>query len=332
MDSDNLVRCLLVEESDGKTTLGIRELPRHRFGSDSVAISINYSSLNYKDTLACQGHRGIIRSLPHVPGIDLAGTVIESSDVKYRVGDRVVVTGYDLGQGHWGGWSQYARVPADWIVPLPDGLTLHEAMFIGTAGFTAAQGLAALQRNGVQPNCGPVVVTGATGGVGSLAVRLLAQVGYEVVAVTGKLECEAALKSIGAHQVVSRETLAINDNRPMHSAKWAGAIDTVGGPILTSLLKSIQYGGCVAACGLVAGHQLDLTVYPFLLRGISLCGIASADCPMHARLELWKKLSSVWKPARSDVLCCEVRLEQLPSLVEKMSKGQIQGRVVVNCQ
>lgn len=330
MNNADTIRCLLVEDVEGKPTMSIRHLPRQQFVDGNVTIQVAYSSLNFKDSLACQGHRGIIRKLPHVPGIDLAGTVLESKSDKFTVGELVIVTGYDLGQAHWGGWSQLACVPEDWIVKLPVGLDLFESMFIGTAGFTAAQCLIALERNGVVPSSGPIVVTGSTGGVGSLAVRLLAQSGYNVIAVTGKPDCHAALKSIGASRVMSREELMAGDSaRPMLSAQWAGAVDTVGGAVLTNLLKSTQYGGCVTACGLVAGHQLDMTVYPFLLRGVSLCGVASADCPMSQRLEIWNRLSTNWKPRSTEILSSIVGLEDLPAFVSKMAKGEVAGRVVV---
>jgi putative YhdH/YhfP family quinone oxidoreductase len=324
------VRCIYVVNKEGTIQAGVRELPREQFAKDQVTIQIAFSSLNFKDTLACQGHRGVVKSLPHIPGIDLAGTVVDSQSPGFKIGDQVLVTGYDLGQGHWGGWSEIACVPADWIVKLPPGLSLFDAMFIGTAGFTAAQCLLALQRNGVLPDSGPIAVTGATGGVGSLAVRLLSQAGYEVVAVTGKMDQSELLRRIGAQRVIDRQQLLSGDSsRPMLTAQWAGAIDTVGGNILTTLLKSTQYGGCVAACGLVAGHQLDLTVYPFLLRGISLCGAASADCPMPQRLAIWEKLSGPWKPQHTEVLSIEVGLENLLSHVEMMKQGQVAGRVVV---
>lgn len=325
------VRCVYVQNEGDLVFPSIQSIDAVRFPSGDVKINIAYSSLNYKDTLACQGHRGVVRSLPHVPGIDLAGEVVESSDPSYAPGDMVLVTGYDLGQGRWGGWAEVASVPSEWIVKLPSSLSLFESMFIGTAGFTAAQCLAALQRNRVEPNSGPIAVTGATGAVGSLAIRLLAQTGYQAVAVTGKPECSEMLREIGASRVLTREELMNGDaSRPMLSATWAGAIDTVGGSMLTQLVKSTQYGGCVAACGLVAGTQLDLSVYPFLLRGVSLCGAASADCPHAQRLELWQRLASQWKPLKQDVLVTEVGFEELLECIPKMSAGRLAGRVVVN--
>ena len=333
MTLPDTIRCILVEKSGEAIQPTIQQVPAERFPAGNVTIAVEYSSLNFKDVLACQGHRGIVRTLPHVPGIDLAGQVVDSQDPDFQVGQQVLVTGYDLGQGQWGGWSEYARVPGEWVIKLPDALSPFEAMFIGTAGFTAAQCLVALQRNDILPDSGPVVVTGATGGVGSLAVRLLSQLGYEVVAVTGKPHQAEALQQIGARRVISREQLMEGDPaRPLLAAQWAGAVDTVGGAMLAQLVKSTRYGGCVTACGLVAGTQLELTVYPFLLRGVSLCGAASADCPRQPRLDLWQRLSGPWKPAGLDVLTSEVGFEELLTLIPKMFQGQVAGRVVVNCR
>ncbi len=298
-------------------------------GGGRVTIEVAYSSLNYKDALAYQAHRGVVKQLPHIPGIDAAGTVVDSDSADYSVGDQVIVTGSDLGQGSWGGWSELIRVPDEWIVALPEKLTLRQAMIYGTAGFTAAQSVMALQRNEVTPASGEIVVTGASGGVGSMAVRILAHLGYDVVAVTGKPEQHASLLACGARRVLDRNAVADDSNRPLLSATWAGAIDTVGGPVLQSLLRSIKYGGCVTACGLVAGAELSLTVYPFLLRGITLCGIASADCPMAKRKEIWQLLAGPWKPANLEAMVAEVGLEQLPEQVERILAGQIAGRVLV---
>lgn len=294
-----------------------------------VTIEVAYSSLNYKDAMAYQAHRGVVKQLPHIPGIDAAGTVVDSHNPDYRVGDQVVVTGNDLGQGTWGGWSELISVPAEWIVALPENLTLRQAMIYGTAGFTAAQSVLALQRNDVAPAAGEIVVTGASGGVGSLAVRILAHLGYDVVAVTGKSEQHASLLACGAKRVLDRSALTDDSKRPLLSASWAGAIDTVGGPMLQSLLRSTKYGGCVTACGLVAGAELSMTVYPFLLRGVTLCGIASADCPLAKRKEIWQLLAGPWKPANLESMVSEVGLEQLPEQVERILAGQNVGRVLV---
>lgn len=316
-------------ESSKSTRASVKRLTTEQLPSADVTIRVSYSSLNYKDALAYQGHKGVVKRLPHIPGIDAAGTVVESNNATYQCGDEVVVTGYDLGQGHWGGWSELIRVPSEWIVPLPAGLTLREAMIWGTAGFTAAQSVMALERNDVFPGSGEVVVTGASGGVGSLAVRILAQLGYEVVAVTGKEDQHEALLGCGARRVISRQELTADSKRPLLSATWGGAIDTVGGDMLTTLLRSTKYGGCVTACGLVAGADLSMTVYPFLLRGVSLCGIASADCPYEKRLKIWQLLAGAWKPNNLLSMLAEIELAQLPDSIERILLGKIAGRVLV---
>ena len=327
-------RCLLVDNSPTTatsiTTVGnVVKLPTEQLPAGDVTIRTAYSSLNYKDALAYQGHRGIVKQLPHVPGIDVAGVVVDSSDDRFNVGNSVIVTGYELGQSRWGGWSELVRVPADWIVPLPDGLSLREAMIFGTAGFTAAQSVLALQRNEVEPSSGEVAVTGATGGVGSIAVRLLAHLGYDVVAITGKADQQQSLIQLGAKRALARSEILDTSQRPLLSARWAGAVDTVGGDLLKSLLRTTRYGGCVAACGLVAGAELSMTVYPFLLRGVSLCGIASADCPAAKRQRIWELLAGNWKPSNLEEYVTEVQLEQLPHEIEKISAGQVVGRVIV---
>lgn len=322
-------RCLLAEENGEQPSLTVRTLPAERLPPGSVRIRVAYSSVNYKDALAARGHRGVVKQLPHIPGIDAAGIVDQSTSERFQVGDQVLVTGYDLGQGHWGGWSELIQVPEEWIVPLPSGLSAEEAMMLGTAGFTAAQSVMALQQNGVRPGDGKIVVTGATGGVGSIAVAILARLGFSVVAVTGKLDQHDWLLSLGATQVLEREPVNDTSSRPMLSAQWAGAIDTVGGDILTSLLRSTKYGGCVTTCGLVAGAELHMTLYPFLLRGVSLCGIASADCPAEKRKRVWELLSAAWKPENLPALAEQIRLEDLPDAVDKILAGKMVGRTIV---
>lgn len=326
-------RCFLVQASpsDGaEPEAKVVELPADRFPAGEVTIQVRWSSLNYKDALASTGKRGIVKQLPHVPGIDAAGVIVASQSPEHAVGDSVIVTGYELGQSHWGGWAEIIRVPGDWIVPLPIGLSAREAMIYGTAGFTAAQCVTALQVQGVMPSVGEVVVTGASGGVGSLAVRLLASLGYTVVAVSGKRDWHPQLKRWGAARVLDRDQFQDDSSRPMLSARWAGGVDTVGGSMLARLIKETQYGGAVAACGLVAGAQLDVTLYPFLLRGVALCGVASADCPRDKRLRIWSQLAGPWKLATLDEGVTESSLEQLPGLASKMLRGEIAGRVIVS--
>lgn len=325
----------MIDKLDEKLITTVAELPLSSLpGSDipseDVLIRVEYSSLNYKDALASRGHRGVVRNFPHVPGIDCAGTVVESpSGSSLNPGDRVLVTGYDFGQGHWGGWSELARVPIAWVVPLPANMSTRQAMEMGTAGFTAAQSVLALQRNGVTPASGELVVTGATGGVASLSIRILAKLGYSVVAVTGKLERSEDLIAAGATRVLLRAEFIDRSERPMLSAKWAGGIDTVGGEMLTTLLRSTQYGGCVSACGLVAGADLAMSVYPFLLRGITLCGIASADCPDEKRRYIWNLLANDWRPEGVSDMVTEVELEEVLAQVEKILDAKVSGRVLI---
>ena len=296
---------------------------------NDVTIEVRYSSLNYKDALSASGNRGVTKRFPHTPGIDAAGTVTASKDARFSAGDEVLVTGYDLGMDTPGGFGQYIRVPADWIVPLPAGLDAREAMILGTAGFTAAMGVAALMHQGVEPASGPVLVTGATGGVGCLAVALLAGRGFEVVAGTGKSDAHDWLRELGAAAVIGRSELAGPGERPLLSAKWAAAIDTVGGQVLEQVVKTLDIGGAVAACGNVAGPELHLTVYPFILRGVSLLGIDSQHYPMPRRRELWSKLASDWKPEALESVATEVGLEELSKLIDAILEGRIRGRVLV---
>lgn len=322
-------RCLLVEQLDSEIHASLQTLASERLPPGNVTIQVEYSALNYKDALAFQGHRGVAKSLPHVPGIDAVGTVVATQNSRFAIGDKVLVTGNDLGQGHWGGWAELIRVPDAWIVPVPETLSARDAIALGTAGFTAAQCVLALQRNGTQTDAGKILVTGATGGVGSWSVRLLAHLGYNVTAVTGKPERRQWLHAMGAAEVADRKAVTDTSQRPLLSAQWAGAIDTVGGDILTSILRSTRYGGCVAACGLVAGAQLSMTLYPFLLRGVSLCGIASADCPYAQRQRIWQLLAHQWKTPEIDDFITEVDLPQLAEQVANILAGKIVGRVVV---
>jgi putative YhdH/YhfP family quinone oxidoreductase len=321
--------CYLVRREDGKVTARVETITQDQLPDGDVLIRVAYSSLNYKDALACQGHPGVVRTFPHVPGIDCAGVVIESASDSFSPGDEVLVTGYELGAGHWGGFAAYARVPAEWVVRLPAGIRLREAMIYGTAGFTAAQCVSAIVERGIQPDRGPVVVTGATGGVGSVAVAILAKLGYEVEAVTGKAKHHNFLRRLGAGTILSRDEVIDTSGRPLLAARWAAAVDTVGGKPLTTILRSIEHRGCAAACGLVAGAELDLTVYPFILRGVTLAGIDSAKCPRPQRLEMWQKLAGRWRIEELNELANEITLDELPEYVEKILAGQLVGRTVV---
>jgi acrylyl-CoA reductase (NADPH) len=293
-----------------------------------VLIRVSYSSLNYKDALSAIGNRGVTRNFPHTPGIDAAGTVAQSRVRGFKEGDPVLVTGYDLGMNTSGGFGQYVRVPAEWVVPLPEGLTLKESMVYGTAGFTAGMGISFLTER-VAPEAGPVLVTGATGGVGSVAVAVLAKLGYTVAAVTGKTAESDFLKGIGASQIVDRADAADTSSRPLLKGQWAGAVDTVGGEILATTIKSTLPWGTVTCCGNVASPELPLTVFPFILRGVRLIGIDSQNCPMDLRLQVWRNLAGPWKVAAIENLSRQISMDDLSDNIDRILKGQQKGRVVV---
>lgn len=326
--------CLMVRRNAaGGVTCGIEQLTIDDLPPGEVLIQVTASSLNYKDALACRAHEGIVRSLPHVPGIDAAGRIVqiasESTGSDFRPGDPVLVTGYDLGSAAWGGYSGFIRVPAEWVVPLPAELTADEAMTYGTAGFTAAQCVERIVNHGVTPDDGEIVVTGATGGVGSLAVALLAKLGYTVAAVTGKPEQAPLLHELGANSILARDEVNDATDRPLLKGRWAAAVDTVGGNVLATLVRTAAHRGCVTACGLVAGDQLPLTVYPFLLRGVTLYGIDSAKCPREPRLEIWRRLATEWKLEHLERLRREITLGQVPAAVDAMLAGTLHGRTLV---
>lgn len=305
-------------------TLALEDLP-----PGEVLIEVAYSSVNYKDGLAAHPEGRILRSYPFVPGIDLAGKVVSSQDSRYKEGDEVLITGYDLGVTHYGGYSQYARVPADWIVPLPPGLTLKEAMILGTAGFTAGMSVDKLQQMGIRPESGPILVTGATGGVGSTAVAMLAKLGYEVVASTGKASEQDFLRRLGASEVLSREEVTAPSKRALEKERWAGAVEPVGGATLPYVLRTVKYGGAVALSGLAGGNEIHTTVYPFILRGVQLLGIDSVFCPMDYRLQVWQRLATDMKPEHLQEIGFEVSLQELPDTLAAILRGEIRGRAVV---
>jgi len=295
-----------------------------------VLIRVRYSSLNYKDALSAIGNRGVTRRYPHTPGIDAAGVVEQSSAGEFAVGDEVLVTGYDLGMNTPGGFGQYIRVPAAWVIRRPDNLGLREAMVLGTAGLTAALCVEKLEQMGLTPEAGTVLVTGASGGVGSLAVKLLARLGYHVAASTAKLERAEWLHRLGARQILDRATLADGVGKPLLDQQWAGAVDTVGGDILFNVIKSLEYGGSVACCGMTAGTKFEAGVFPFILRGVNLLGVDSVELPLMAKAALWDKLSVQWKLDDLDSLTREVGLEELPDTISQILAGKMVGRVVVD--
>lgn len=305
-------------------TLHIDDLPK-----GDVLVKVHYSSINYKDALSATGNKGITKKYPHTPGIDAAGEVVSSVDEKFKVGDKVIVTGYDLGMNTSGGFGQYIRVPADWVVKLPEGLSLKESMIIGTAGFTAGISVSRLSAL-VQPSDGKILVSGATGGVGSVALSLLSKLGYQVIAISGKEAEYPFLKKLGATEIIPRADFQEVDKRPMLSAQYAGAIDTVGGPILENILKSLQPLGAVTTCGSVSATQLNMTVFPFILRGISLIGISAQNYPGALREPLWFKLATDWKPTNLLDLYSEIRLEDIPETVALILQGKLKGRTIVN--
>ena len=294
-----------------------------------LLIRVKYSSLNYKDALSASGNRGVTKSFPHTPGIDAAGVVEASSVAEFSAGDEVIVTGYDLGMNTSGGLAQYIRIPASWALKRPKGLSLREAMVLGTAGLTAALCVDKLEQSGLTPDAGTVLVTGATGGVGSVAVALLTTLGYRVAASTGKAEQADYLKALGAQQIVLRAELQDGTDKPMLKEQWAGAVDCVGGDILFNVVKSLRYGASVACCGLTAGVGFKGSVLPFILRGVNLLGVDSVELPLVVKASMWDKLSLQWK-VNLDALVSEVTLEQLPATIARILAGKQVGRVLVN--
>lgn len=326
--TDTTFKALVVEELDGQYISSIKTRNIDDLPEGDLLVKVCCSSLNYKDALSASGNKGVTRSYPHTPGIDAAGTVVSDASGTFQPGDEVIVTSYDLGMNTDGGYGGYIRVPAEWAVALPHGLSHEESMMLGTAGLTAAQSIHALAEK-VSPDNGPILVTGATGGVGSLAVAMLASLGYQVTALTGKSSSEPYLKQLGATEIIDRKTFVEQNSKPMSKPVWAGAIDTVGGDILTSALKSTGPLGVVTCCGMVGSADLNMTVFPFILRGVSLVGIDSQSCPMTLRNELWQKMASDWKPAQLAEIIDAIDLEQLPEAIEQILAGTHQGRKLV---
>jgi acrylyl-CoA reductase (NADPH) len=321
---------ILVTQDDGKTSASIQKLERGALPQGEVLVRIAYSSLNYKDGLAVTGRPGVIRTFPMVPGVDFAGMVEESSSPDFKPGDEVVVTGCGTSETMWGGYAQLARLNAEHIVPLPKGMTLIQAMGIGTAGFTAMQSLLALEKHGLKPGGREVLVTGAAGGVGSLTVALLSNLGYKVAASTGRPELHNYLRSLGATEILSRTTLAAPSKRPLDSERWAAAVDSVGGDTLAAVLRSLATHGSVAACGLAGGAALNTTVFPFILRGVNLLGIDSSKASKALRLEIWSRLAKDLPVKLVDSLTDIAPLGTVFELGEKILAGQIRGRMVID--
>ena len=317
-------------KKEGEKFVGrVEKLPLPHLLDGDVLIKVNYSSLNYKDALSATGNPGVTRKYPHIPGIDASGIVEESRQAAFSKGDKVVVTGYDLGMNTDGGFAEYIMVPYKWVVPLPDGLSWKEAMILGTAGFTAALSMHHLIRNGVTPEGGPVLVTGASGGVGSVAVSILAKLGYTVTASSGKKDQYDFLRKLGAKDVISREDARTDSPKAFLKPLWAGVIDTVGGKTLEYALKTTKYMGSVTSCGLVGGSSFSTTVFPFIIRGVSLLGVDSVECPMDLRLEIWDRLARAWKPDSLMDLATTIDLDGLQEGIEKIEKGETRGRTLV---
>lgn len=324
------VRAIVAEEIDGKVRSSLKEIPTSDLPAGDVTVRVAYSTLNYKDGLAVTGKTKIPRRFPMVCGIDLAGTVEESSSAEYKPGDHVVITGWGLSESHWGGFAQKQRVKSEWLVPLPKEFSLKQAMAIGTAGFTSILSVMAIEQLGVKPGEHEVIVTGAAGGVGSVAVAILAKLGYKVAASTGRAELGEYLKSLGATSIVERAALEKPSNRPLDAERWAGGIDSVGGETLASVLRGTRYGGAVAACGLAGGVNLPTSVYPFILRGVNLLGIESVMCPKARRLEGWQRLARDLPIAKLDAMTTVEPMSKVPQLAQEILNGQVRGRVVID--
>lgn len=324
-----MFKALLLNQVEGKTHAEVRRLNIDDLPEGDVLVDVAYSSLNYKDGLAVTGTGKIIRSFPMVPGIDFAGTVAESASERFKPGDQVILTGWGVGERHWGGYAQKARVKADWLVPMPKGLDTKQAMIIGTAGFTAMLCVMALEESGVKPDSGKVLVTGAAGGVGSVSVLLLSQLGYHVVAVSGRPETQDFLTALGAKEFIAREVMS-KPAHPLESQNWAGAVDVVGGSTLARVLAEMQYGGTVAACGLAGGFELNTTVMPFILRNVGLRGVDSVSCPQERRIRTWERLAAELPASAYADLGCAIALEEVPQAAKDILAGRIQGRMLVN--
>lgn len=323
-------KAFVVDKKEAGFTATFKEVTQADLPSGEVLVKVAYSSVNYKDGLASIPEGKIVRTYPFVPGIDLAGVVVESSEASFKPGDEVIVTSYALGVSHYGGFSEYARVKAEWVVPLPSGLTLKEAMALGTAGFTAALAVYKLEHNGLTPQHGPVLITGATGGLGSVAISILKNLGYTVAASTGQESEHDYLKALGADDILPREETSAESHRPLDKDRWAGCVDAVGGATLAYLLRTTSYGGSIAACGNTGGANVNTTVFPFILRGVNLLGIDSVNCPMALRRTIWEHLASAYKPKHLlDLVGHETSFEELPQALAAILKGGVRGRTII---
>lgn len=323
-------RAYMIHQEEGKVAARFVDMEEAQLDAGELTIAVGWSSVNYKDALAATGAGRIIRRFPCVGGIDLAGTVIDSKDPRFAPGDEVLATSYDIGVAHHGGYAERARVPADWALKLPVGLTAKEAMSLGTAGFTAGLAVVRMEQNGLKPANGPVIVSGATGGVGSIAIEILARLGYHVVALTGKEHEADYLKGLGAREVMLRQSLDLAKIKPLDKSLWAGAVDNLGGDVLSWMASTMQIGGTLAAVGLAASMNFNTTVAPFILRGVSLLGVDSVNCPMLLRAEVWRRLAGDMKPVHLAELTRSIGFDELPGIFDDFIQSRVRGRIVVN--
>ena len=321
---------MLITEDNNNYKRSIVEKNISDLPENDVLIKVKYSSLNYKDALSASGNKGVTKEYPHTPGIDAAGIVVDSKSNSFEKGQKVIVTGHDLGMNTSGGFQSYIRVPENWVVKLPKNLTLKESMIYGTAGFTAALSVDKIVKSNLDKDSDKILVTGATGGVGSTAIRLLNNLGYNVVAATGKLEAKEMLKNIGASEVIDRHKVDNNTKKPLLKSKWAGVVDTVGGNTLSTAIKTTKYSGHITTCGNVAGHKFDASVYPFILRGVTLHGIDSVECSKDLRKEIWNNLANDWKTETLKDTIEEISLEDVSSKIDQMLESNLKGRVIIN--
>ncbi len=324
-----MFKALVLDQVDGDTVAEVKQLQVDDLPKEDVLIAVEYSSLNYKDGMAVTGTGKIIRNFPMVPGIDLAGQVLESASDRYKPGESVILTGWGVGERYWGGYSQRAKARPDWLVPMPQGLDSRKAMIIGTAGFTAMLCVMTLEEAGVTPDRGPVLVTGASGGVGSIAVLLLSKLGYEVAAVTGRESTHEYLQGLGASKILGRDEMSA-EARPLESQLWAGAVDTAGGDILARTLAEMKYEGVVAACGLASNFKLNTTVMPFILRNVTLRGVDSVSCPLERRTRAWERLASDLPESAYSAISHTIGLDEVEAISKEIMAGQVQGRVLID--
>jgi len=326
-----MFKAIQIDKNDeGKVNAQVVELSSDSLPAGDVTVDVDYSTLNYKDGLVLNGLGGLVKHYPHIPGVDFAGTVLESSHARYKPGDAVVLTGWRVGEVHWGGYAQQARVNGDWLVPLPDALSTRQAMAIGTAGITAMLGIMILENAGLTKDSGPVLVTGAAGGVGSVACALLCKAGYTVEASTGRADSADYLKSLGVTEIIARADLDTPNRKPLNKERWAACIDSVGGSTLANVLTQLRYGGSAAAIGLAGGNALETTVIPFLLRGVNLLGVDSVMCPFERRQIAWQRIATELAVGDLDKITSEAHLSDVPALGKEILDGKIQGRLVVN--